>query len=80
MVDLEQARTLIELRTGDRSGCLPVCSLGSVCKSSLRGSSATRVRVDSLQESFEMPELLLNEGISNHSLCLGRQGEGSSVG
>ena len=80
MVDLEQARTLIELRTGDRSGCLPVCSLGSVCKSSLRGSSVPRVAVDSLQECFEMGELLLNERICNHSLCLSHQGEGGSVG
>ena len=32
MVDLAQARTLIELRTGDRTGCLPGCSFDNVCK------------------------------------------------
>ena len=32
MVDLEQARTLIVLRTWDRNGCLPGCSFDSVCK------------------------------------------------
>jgi hypothetical protein len=63
MVESDELGCVILLRTGDRTGCLLVCSLGSVCKSLLRGSSVPRVQVDSLQESFEMPELLLNERI-----------------
>ena len=36
MEDLEQAPTSIELRTGNRTGCLPGCSFDNVCKTWLR--------------------------------------------
>jgi len=41
MEDLEQAPTSIELRTGDRTGCLPGCSFDSVCKTWLQQTVQT---------------------------------------